>query len=156
MTETPNERSESDDFGSDGDSEDWDSAQLSQSDMLLDRGVDDLLDEGYSPPDREPSVHVPTPDEERQGETLDERLAEEEPDVSADELDRGNDDDPEVGDRRAGRLFDESYDGISDVENLMVAGDAGIDGAGASAEEAAVHVINDDDRSADDRGEDEA
>ena len=49
-----------------------DDDQLSQEDTLIDRGVDDLLDEGYSPPDkwREP----------RDNETLDELLSEEEPD----------------------------------------------------------------------------
>ncbi len=58
-------------MSSDGYSVD-DDDQLTQEDTLIDRGVDDLLDEGYSPPDRwrEPRDH----------ETLDELLAEEEPD----------------------------------------------------------------------------
>jgi len=100
-----------------------------------------VLDEGYSPPDREPSINVPTPREQAEGESLDERLAEEEPDVNADS-DSQTDDIYEVGDRRAGRLVDNESDGISDVEKDLVAQDVGIDGSAASAEEAAVHVID--------------
>ncbi|MDT5197979.1 MAG: hypothetical protein QOH20_4733, partial [Mycobacterium sp.] len=77
-----------------------DDDQLSQEDTLIDRGVDDVLDEGYSPPEKwkEPRDH----------ETLDELLTEEEPDPA---MQLGDDDpgadfseDDEVGDRRAGRL----------------------------------------------------
>jgi len=58
-----------------------DDDQLSQEDTLIDRGVDDLLDEGYSPPDKwiEP----------RDNETLDELLSEEEPDPAM-QLDGAN------------------------------------------------------------------
>src|SRR3954464_7056111 len=72
-----------------------DDDQLPVEDTLLDRGVDDILDEGYSPPDRwkEPRDH----------ETLDELLAEEEPDTAMESDDEFSEDD-EVGDRRAGRL----------------------------------------------------
>ena len=116
-----------------------DDDQLSQEDTLIDRGVDDLLDEGYSPPDkwREP----------RDNETLDELLSEEEPDPAMqldddDESDSEFIEDDEVGDRRAGRLVapDEGVDEDSD----LLASDVGIDGSAASAEEAAVHVIDDD------------
>ncbi|MDQ2845598.1 MAG: DUF5709 domain-containing protein [Actinomycetota bacterium] len=119
------------------------SEQLSREDTLDDRGVADPLDEGYSPPDRAPSVHVPTESEEAAGESLDQRLSEEEPDVNADNDSEVNDS-YQVGDGRAGRLVDDESDGISDVEKDLVAEDVGIDGAGASAEEAAVHVINGD------------
>lgn len=49
-----------------------------------------------------------------------------------------------MGERRAGRLTidDASVDGSDGGEKELVAGDAGIDGAGASAEEAAVHVVD--------------
>ena len=101
-----------------------------------------------------------------EGETLDERLAEEEPDVGAvdplDEItaeerartdwrahDSDRDDefeeDDEVGDRRAGRLIAPDAGSGIDTESDAVAEDAGIDGAGASAEEAAVHYISDSD-----------
>jgi hypothetical protein len=52
--------------------------QLQPSETLDDRGVDDVLDEGYSPPDREPA-HLRHPHEVDEPETLDERLAEEDP-----------------------------------------------------------------------------
>jgi hypothetical protein len=47
-----------------------------------------------------------------------------------------------VGDRRAGRLVapDEGVD--VDDESDLLASDVGIDGSAASAEEAAVHVID--------------
>jgi hypothetical protein len=106
-----------------------DDNQLTQEDALIDRGVDDLLDEGYEPPDawREP----------RDQETLDEQLAEEEPDP-APEIDDPDEQagDDEVGDVRAGRLVAVDQDGE------LLGGDVGIDGGAAPAEEAAVHVID--------------
>ncbi len=116
--------------------------QLQPEDSLDDRGVDDVLDEGYSPPEFEPA-HLRHPD----GETLDERLADEEPEVWAG---AGDDDDPdeadtdasrEVGDRRTGRLMAPDQGSHADVDSEMYAEDEGIDGAGASAEEAAMHTI---------------
>jgi hypothetical protein len=119
-----------------------DDDQLPQEDTLIDRGVDDILDEGYSPPDkwREP----------RDNETLDELLSEEEPDpaMQLDNEDSGGDfsddfsDDDEVGDRRAGRLVAPDEGVNPDVDSDLLADDVGIDGSGASAEEAAVHVID--------------
>jgi hypothetical protein len=117
--------------------------QLQSEDTLIDRGLEDVLDEGYSPPEREPAhlTHGVTLEEQHRGETLDERLAEEEPDIDpyADETDYG------TADPRAGRLVapDEGFG--EDVESDEVAEDVGIDGAGASAEEAAVHVIESED-----------
>ncbi len=110
--------------------------QLSAEDTLLDRGVDDLLDEGYSPPERwqEPREH----------ETLDERLADEQPDPALDEDYRPDEQagDDEVGDRRSGRLVapDEGFG--EDTEKDLLGSDVGIDGGAASAEEAAVHIID--------------
>ncbi|MER2208812.1 MAG: hypothetical protein ABS980_33050, partial [Rhodococcus sp. (in: high G+C Gram-positive bacteria)] len=59
--------------------------QLQPEDTLIDRGVDDILDEGISPPERPLGLdaHGLTGSEESAGETLDERLAEEEPDPYA-------------------------------------------------------------------------
>jgi hypothetical protein len=118
--------------------------QLQPSDTLDDRGVDDVLDEGYSPPDREPG-HLRHPHEVDEPETLDERLAEEEPDVGAnlDEEDDDNLDDGEVGDVRSGRLVAQDEGSADDEDSELWATDAGIDGAGASAEEAAMHVVDD-------------
>jgi hypothetical protein len=120
-----------------------DETQLQPEDTLDDRGVDDVLDEGWSPPEREPAHlrHGMTREEQRAGETLDERLAEEEPDIDpyADDNDYG------TADPRAGRLVAPDGGFGEDDEKDEVAEDIGIDGAGASAEEAAVHVIESED-----------
>lgn len=116
-----------------------DDDQLTQEDTLLDRGVDDLLDEGYSPPEkwREPREH----------DTLDEFLAAEEPDpaMQLDETfvpdEQAGDD--EVGGRRSGRLVASNGGSGEDEEAELIGSDVGIDGGAASAEEAAVHVIDD-------------
>lgn len=117
--------------------------QLSAEDTLVDRGGVDALDEGYSPPERPygPGAFGPA-------ESMEQQLAEEEPDTPAGveqavrdvEFPRRD----EVGRRRAGRLVapDEGFG--EDTEADLVAADVGIDGGAASAEEAAVHVIEDD------------
>lgn len=114
-----------------------DDDQLTQEDTLLDRGVDDLLDEGYSPPDRWK--------EPKENETLDELLAEEEPDpaMQLDDPDEQAGDD-EVGGARAGRLVAPDEGVGMDTEKDLIGNAVGIDGGAASAEEAAVHVIDDD------------
>jgi hypothetical protein len=120
-----------------------DETQLQPEDTLDDRGLEDVLDEGYSPPEHEPAHlrHGMTREEQREGETLDERLAEEEPEVDpyADVNDYGE------ADPRAGRLIAPDEGLGEDAEKDEVAEDVGIDGAGASAEEAAVHVIESED-----------
>ncbi len=122
------------------------SDQLQPEDSLDDRGVEDVLDEGYSPPERE-TDHLRHPEG---GESLDERLAEEEPEVWAkDEAERDadivdGDVGGEVGGRRTGRLMAPDEGSGEDVDSQMTAEDEGIDGAGASAEEAAMHTIEDD------------
>lgn len=126
--------------------------QLQPQDTLDDRGVDDILDEGYSPPERPRGVTAKgvTPREELEGETIDERLAQEEPDVFA-EVDAERDADVldgpvggEVGHERAGRLVAPDEGHGLDTTAELVAEDEGIDGAGASAEEAAMHVVEED------------
>jgi len=57
----------------------------------------------------------------------------------ADDLEVG-----EVGDERAGRLVDPDEGLSTDTEKDLVGDDVGIDGAASSAEEAAVHVVPDD------------
>ncbi|UMG93375.1 DUF5709 domain-containing protein [Nocardioides sp. TF02-7] len=52
-----------------------------------------------------------------------------------------SDSDGEVGDQRAGRLVEPDQGGTEDTESDLLARDVGIDGAAASAEEAAVHVV---------------
>ena len=126
-------------YDDDDRSEQLDQDQLQPQDNLEDRGVDDFLDEGYSPPER-PS-HVTRYGDDR--ETLDERLAEEEPEVWQRPETTEYVDDGEVGDQRAGRLVDPNGGIGEDTDSELVGEDVGIDGAGASAEEAAVHVIPD-------------
>ncbi len=135
-----------------------DTAQLDYSDTLNDRDVPDPLDEGYSPPERPWAVEDwgTTAGEEAGHEDLDHRLARELPEVGVDdEGDEGDgigdasDTDGEayddqVGETRAGRLVAEDEGGVRDDDPDAWASDIGIDGAGASAEEAAMHVVDDD------------
>lgn len=117
-----------------------DTDQLQQDDTLLDRGVDNVLDEGYSPPERLPNrPRLETELDQERGERLDDKLAAEEPEVW--ETDPG----PDAGARepdRAGRLApaDTDADGLPSADTMAV--DVGISGGAASAEEAAVHVID--------------
>ncbi len=119
------------------------SEQLTVSDTLSDERLDDFLDEGYNPPDREPTVRVPTESEEERGLSLDEQLRAETPDVwVSDENNLFGESGGEVGDVRAGRLVTDGSDAYADSRDDVLADDVGIDGAGASAEEAAMHVID--------------
>jgi hypothetical protein len=117
----------------------------------LDDGVEDPLDEGIEPADKWAGANRfgTTVAEQRQGEPIEQLLAEEEPDIdpyadAADDEDelsrRGYDSEP-----RAGRLVAQDEGFGEDDESDLVARDAGIDGAGASAEEAAMHVVDDPD-----------
>lgn len=120
--------------------------QLQPEDTLVDRGVDDVLDEGYSPAEKWSAGEGfgTTADEALQGESLDQRIAQEVPDVDPYAEDDGeNLDDGEVGSERAGRLVSPDEGLGADIDSELVGDDVGIDGAGASAEEAAVHVVED-------------
>lgn len=142
-----------------------DEDQLQPEDTLVDRGVDDVLDEGYSPPERPMGLDAfgTTVSEQRQGESIEQRLAHEEPDPAsafedplADSDMVGGDDpdaiaaedeflgDGEVGDTRGGRLIAPDEGAHADRESDLVAEDVGIDGGSSSAEEAAIHIIEDD------------
>lgn len=120
--------------------------QLQPDDTLNDRGVTDVLDEGYSPPEAWSAAESfgSTAEEARTGESLDRRIAQEVPerDPYSDEDDDYLDD-GEVGTRRAGRLVETNNGSGEDSESELFGLDVGIDGAGSSAEEAAVHVIDD-------------
>lgn len=130
-----------------------DGDQLTRDDMLIDRGVDDLLDEGYSPPEHQRAARWgETSWEEEHRETIDQRVAQEEPESWDGSGDVSADREP----FRAGRLEedDEAVDaGAADT----FAVDVGVAGGAATAEEAAMHVIPDPDvdeplyRSDDDR-----
>ncbi|WP_153502608.1 DUF5709 domain-containing protein [Cumulibacter manganitolerans] len=124
--------------------------QLQPADTLDDRGVDDVLDEGYATREGWSAAqgYGNTAEEEARGESLDQRLAQEEPDFDPDKDTWDNDelDDGEVGGRRSGRLVAPDEGIAPDTEPESVADDVGIDGAAASAEEAAVHVVEDDEQ----------
>lgn len=138
---------------SDGfDGVDIDSGLLEPDESLDDTAVDDVLDEGYSPPER-PLAFGDWGFTEREAhghEALGARLARELPEVApgrgdglgdAEDTD-GEPYDAEVGTARAGRLVE--YRGDFDDYRYLYAVDVGIDGGSASAEEAAIHVVPDD------------
>ena len=126
--------------------DDEDQPQGDGDSLVSDRGLTEPLDEGYSPPEKWSVAegYGNTPLEEELGETLDQRLAQEEPepDPYAEAATETEDVGGEVGGERAGRLVDEDEGLGPDEEKDLVGDDVGIDGAGASAEEAAVHVID--------------
>jgi hypothetical protein len=114
---------------------------LTDSDRLA-----EPLDEGYSPPEKWSAAqkYGNTPLEEQMGETLDQRLGQEvpEPDPYEAAATEAEHVEGEVGHERAGRLVAEDEGAAPDTEKDLVADDVGVDGAGASAEEAAVHTID--------------
>jgi hypothetical protein len=136
----------------------YDPAGLDASDTLDGDPGDDPLDQGIAPPDRWSAGEGfgTTAPEEQEGESLDQLLAEEEPDPYAEadsdeDQDEGEDlraddlwgdDEPEP---RSGRLVADDEGAHADDEDELFAHDVGIDGGAASAEEAAVHVLDDDD-----------
>jgi hypothetical protein len=117
--------------------------QLDASDTLV--PGPDQLDTGYSPLERPVALRAP--------ETMTDRLNDELPDVAPPPEDwdgigdyAGGDGEPlgdQVGGRRAGRLVapDEGAHGGGNAD--LAAQDVGIDGGAASAEEAAMHVVDD-------------
>ena len=94
----------------------------------------DAVDAGYSPPDRPYALDDDelTVAGQAAGETLDERLAREVPEEVPVDVDR------------AGRLADPEQLGVMERTDSMEGQDVGIDGGAASAEEAAVHVVDPD------------
>jgi hypothetical protein len=131
--------------GSSIDPENYDAAeeldQLEAEDSQT--GGTDPQETGYSPPERPLGM--------REELTLDQRLAEEVPEQQ-DDLGDGVGDlpggageplDDQVGDERSGRLVAPDEGAHPDRETNLVAEDVGIDGGAASAEEAAVHVVQD-------------
>jgi hypothetical protein len=124
---------------------------------------DDPLDRGVVPPQHWSSASRfgTTSAEEERGESLDQLLAEEQPEVDAapdDERLEDIADDPDAGDEdvdglllddgpdpRAGRLVAENEGSEPVAEPDLVARDTGVDGGAATAEEAAIHVVDSDD-----------
>ncbi len=124
-----------------------DEDQLQPGDTLDDTELVDVLDRGYSPPDRPPYGYDDS--DERGGEGLSRHLAAEIPDPDPYEVDEWTDEnalDEDLGNDeaapRTGRLVQPDEGAGADVDGQEVARDVGIDGAGASAEEAAMHVCD--------------
>ena len=157
-------------------SEDLEDYQVQDTtDTLIGAPGDDPLDRGVVPPERWSAGirYGVTATEQAEGESLDQLLAEEEPDdaleLTEDELEDDDEDaedleedeadeDDDAGDEdvdglllddgpdpRAGRLVAEDEGAHPDEEEDLVASDVGIDGGAATAEEAAMHVVEEDD-----------
>lgn len=115
-----------------------DGDQLTPSDALTGDDTDDPLDAGYTVPDRAShSWRGETPNEALEGESLDAHLAEEEPEVWEETEDV-------EGDERAGRLVAPDEGAHSPQESDLIADDRGRAGYAASAEEAAMHIVDED------------
>jgi Family of unknown function (DUF5709) len=132
-------------------------------DTLAGEPGDDPLDRGVAPPQRWSAGmrSGTTAAEQQAGESLDQLLDEEEPDISLDADEEEPEDiegDPDAADEdvdglllddgpdpRAGRLTADDEGAHTPAEADLIAHDQGIDGGAASAEEAAVHVVEDDD-----------
>lgn len=134
-----------------------DSALLPQEEALDDGEIGDFLDEGYSPGERPLGIDEwgTTAREAGSHEDLGHRLAREVRErTGADDEDDGIGDasdtdgellDDEVGGARAGRLVGPGSESEGYVGVEYWARDVGIDGGAASAEEAAVHVVQEED-----------
>lgn len=124
--------------------------QLQPLDSLIDRGVDDALDEGIIAPDHYSPVMLfgSTPREMREGETLAMRLKQEDPERPTPDIEDWNPlhEPRQVGHHRAGRLVGHAhgYDAPDD-EPDAIGEDVGLAGGAACAEEAAMHIIDDED-----------
>jgi Family of unknown function (DUF5709) len=135
---------------------------LDGSDTLNGAPGDDPLDRGLVPPDRWSAGmrYGSTAAEQEAGKSLDQLLAGEEPDADPDLDDQRPEEDDwdenatdedvarmaldDGPDSRAGRLVaDDATQGVRTAD--LIAHDSGIDGGGASAEEAAVHVVTNSD-----------
>ena len=130
---------------------------LDASDTLDGAPGDDPLDRGVATPERWSAAMKfgSTAEEQEEGESLDQLLAEEEPDIGTDpDGDRPDRDwdenatDEDIirlaaddgADPRAGLVNDDEDWTVADPD--LVAYDSGVDGGGATAEEAAVHVVD--------------
>ncbi len=146
-----------------------DEDQLQPEDTLIDDDVADTLDRGYSPSDtaRGSNSWGTTAYEQATEETIEQRIQQEESDpnsaygaphnesgldterLGGDDEDSIDADDDwvgsgQVGNARAGRLVAPDEGAHGDDDSQEYASDVGVDGAAASAEEAAMHIIDDD------------
>jgi len=136
------------------------SVQLESAESLVGPPNEEALDAGYIPPDRPYGLDGDevTPAAMREGDSLDGRLHRERPDTGAEELTPDVDDQPEAlaGDERSGRLapaVDTAIvgTGSDDTIGSTDAVDVGVSGGAASAEEAAIHTLDEPPLTDDDR-----
>lgn len=126
-------------------------ADFDLEEALGEDAEDEVGARSWSPPDSPSGVfaHGTTAAEEAEGADLDDRLAAELPDTGYDRYGRLAEDSEEVGyevgDRRAGRLVAPDEGSAEDRESELLADDVGEDDGAAGAEEAAVHVVPDED-----------
>ena len=120
------------------DAEDMDPAENLTGDGTLE-SLDEPEETRWDPPDFEPAAvrHGMTLAEQQEGESLDQRLAQEVPDV-------GDEGAEPVDADRAGRLVEPDEGAHTDTEGDPVATDVGRAGFASSAEEAAVHIVDED------------
>ena len=127
---------------------------LDANDTLDGNPGDDPLDRGVATPDRWSAGMRYALEGDEDNESLDELLAEEEPDESVDPNEEDEEEDSGDAEPRAGRLAALSEDGYdsgdtralySDDSSDLAAADEGIDGGAATAEEAAMHVSDEPD-----------
>ncbi|HST46361.1 DUF5709 domain-containing protein [Jatrophihabitans sp.] len=132
---------------------DDDAEYLDPAETLTGDGVelDEPLDTSYSPPDFSPVAtrYGNTAAEQAEGESLDQRLAQEIPDVSPDDVTA------EEPAPRAGRLVAPDEGAHEDTEAAEVAFDVGKAGSAATAEEAAMHVVEEDELNEQDSNEED-
>lgn len=118
--------------------------QSDAADTLGGRTYEDMLDQGFTVPERNRDIDR----FENEHETLDDRLAEEEPDDVPGSGYGPPDEEEAPGQRfdesRAGRLVAPDEGAGPDTEKDLVAADDGFAGGGGSAEEAAVHYAAED------------
>ena len=121
---------------------------MDQAETLTGEDPDEPMDTGYSPPDYQPVAtrFGTTAAEQAQGESLDQRLAEEEPDIDVDTP-------PRVDVSRAGRLVAPDEGAHGDDESESIAFDVGKAGSAASSEEAAMHIVDEDELNQQDTNE---
>ena len=131
---------------------DDDAEYLDQAETLTGEGaeLDEPLDTSYSPPDNSPVAtrFGNTATEQAEGESLDQRLAQEVPDITPDDV-------TDEAAPRAGRLIAPDEGAHEDTEAAPVAFDAGKAGSAATAEEAAMHIVDEDDLNEQDTNEED-
>lgn len=129
-----------------------DAEDLDPLENLTGEDPEEPLDTGYSPPEHRPAAtrYGTTAAEQSEGESLDQRLAQEEPDTFGDiNVEAGS---PAP---RAGRLVapDEGVREVDEPDEIAL--DVGKVGSAASAEEAAMHIVDEDDLNEQDTNEDD-